>query len=107
MAASRVADILPQLAAELAAGLRGAGEDALAGQVASLRLVARSGCGDAFCASFHTAPPPRGAYGEGHRNVEVPVPKGVVILDVVQDRVVFVEVLDRGDVRALLRDAAR
>jgi len=48
----RVADLLPDLAAELEKALSETGESGLASQVGSLRIVALCGCGDEFCASF-------------------------------------------------------
>ncbi len=62
----------------------------------TLRVVARCGCGDDFCQSFYTAPKPDGAYGPGHRNVLLDPPwSGMLILDVVDGLIAYVEVLDR------------
>jgi len=49
--------------------------------------------GDDFCQSFYTAPPPDGAYGPGHRCVPLIPKKGDLILDVVRNRIMYVEVL--------------
>ncbi|GIF69014.1 hypothetical protein Ais01nite_70490 [Asanoa ishikariensis] len=83
----------PTFAAELAAALD---EPGLKDQVDRLRVVEECGCGDDFCRSFHTAPKPTGPYSAGHRNLELPAPwPGYLILDVVDDEIVFVEVLYR------------
>ncbi|MFU8876421.1 hypothetical protein, partial [Micromonospora sp. SL4-19] len=58
----------PVFTAELAAALAAEGEKRLAEQVGRLRVVQTCGCGDDFCQSFHTAPKPAEAYGDGHRN---------------------------------------
>ncbi|WP_436786419.1 hypothetical protein [Yinghuangia sp. YIM S10712] len=50
-----------------------------------------------------TAARPEGAYGSGHRNICLLPAKGVIILDVVDDVVMFVEVLDRPEVKASFR----
>jgi hypothetical protein len=86
----------PRLAAELAVALREAGEDTLVGQVGSLRVVRECGCDDDFCQSFYTQPPPAGAYGPGHRNVCLsPHRPGLLVLDVVDDQIMYVEVIHR------------
>ncbi|MFD8559795.1 hypothetical protein ACWDOR_26235 [Streptosporangium canum] len=88
-----VREAFPRLAAELAVLLRQEGEDALATSVDGLRVHSGCGCGDDFCKSFHTAAPPDGAYGDGHRNIMLEPVEGMLILDVVDDEIVFVEVL--------------
>jgi hypothetical protein len=75
----------------------------LAVQVPILKIVEGCGCGDDFCASFYTQPKPNGAYGPGHDTLlldtEAP---GMLILDVVDGVISFVEVLYRPDVRQKL-----
>lgn len=86
----------PRFSDELAAALIAAGEHALAAHVAVLAVVELCACGDDFCQSFATAMPPEGAYGDGHANLELEAPwPGYLILDLVDDRIVFVEVLYR------------
>lgn len=78
------------------AALRSGDRADLAAQLTGLRVVQRCGCGDSFCQSFYTAPPPSGAYGTGHTNVALDPPwPGYLILDVVDGKIVFVEVLYR------------
>jgi hypothetical protein len=86
----------PRLAAELTTALREADESNLIYQVDNLRVLGECGCGDDFCQSFYTQPPPAGAYGPGHRNVGLsPSESGMLVLDVVDDVIMFVEVIDR------------
>jgi hypothetical protein len=92
-------DTLPELASELEQLLVKAGEGELASQVPRLSIVDRCRCGDEFCATFYTEPPPRGAFGEGHRNVVLAPAEGMLILDVVLDVIACVEVLYRPSVR--------
>jgi len=60
-------------------------------------------CGDDFCASFYTQPKPKGAYGPGHETLLlVTGPPGMLMLDVVDGLISFIEVLYRPDVRRKL-----
>jgi len=95
---------MPEFAAELEAILAEANEPDLAGQIASLEIASRCGCGDAFCQSFYTGDRPSGSWGGkgDHRTYALEPENGMVILDIVGGRIRFVEVLYRDDVgRAL------
>jgi hypothetical protein len=93
---------LPDLSRELAELLITAREPSLASQINDSEIVAKCSCSDDFCASFYTAPKPVGSYGPQHRNLELRPAKGMIILDLVDDRIVHVEVLYRDDVRSKL-----
>ena len=95
-------EFLPDLSRELAELLITACEPSLAVQIDDLEIVAKCSCSDDFCASFFTAPRPVGGYGPKHRNLELGAGKGMIILDLVDERIVHVEVLYRDDVRAQL-----
>lgn len=95
-------EVLPELAEELAIQFKGEDEPQLAEQVTSLQIVDRCRCGDDFCATFYTAPKPRGAYGEGHETIPLKTENGYLNVDVVSGRIVCVEVLYRDDVRDTL-----
>ena len=95
----RLADALLDFARELQELLLAANEGVLAQAVPELRVVDRCRCGDDFCATVHTAPKPRGAYGPTHRNISLDLEEGMIILDIEQERIVCVEVLDRADLR--------
>ncbi|MDP9864510.1 MULTISPECIES: hypothetical protein [Streptosporangium] len=58
-----------------------------------IRFYEECGCGDDFCRSFCTAERPDGAYGPGHRCVPLLPPRGDLILDVVDGRIMYAEVL--------------
>ncbi|MFG2991206.1 hypothetical protein ACGFZK_18290 [Streptomyces sp. NPDC048257] len=101
-----VRDVLPVLTAELVRLLEEEGERELAICAHDLRIVADCGCGDDFCQSFHTERRPPGTpYGPGHRNVQLFADRGYLILDVVGGRIMFVEVLDRPELRPALTAA--
>jgi hypothetical protein len=93
---------LPSLSRELTELLIAEGEPDLAAQIEHLEIFERCPCHDDFCASFYTAPRPVEAYGPNHRNVELELENGMIILDVVGERIVKVEILYRDDVRSQL-----
>jgi hypothetical protein len=100
-----VREVYPELVAELVRLLEAEGERWLAVTAPDLRLVAECGCGDGFCQSIRTAEHPPGTpYGPGHRNVMLAPEVGDLILDVVDERIVYVEVLFRPPMAR--RDAA-
>jgi len=95
-------DALPQLSHEMSRLLDEAGESQLSTQLEGLSIVDRCRCGDSFCSSFYTAPKPVGKYGSGHRCISLEPIDGMIILDVVNEKVVHVEVLYRDEIREKL-----
>jgi hypothetical protein len=93
---------LPGLAQEMRKLLSDSGQPELAAQVDHLAIVDRCRCGDLFCATFYTAPPPRGGWGPGHENVFLDAADGDIILDVLHGKIVCVEVLHRDELRERL-----
>ncbi|GAA3143577.1 hypothetical protein GCM10010466_38170 [Planomonospora alba] len=88
-----VRELFPDLVTELIACLRVEGEEALAVSAWDIRFYEDCGCDDDFCQSFYTAERPDGTYGPGHRCVPLAPLEGELILDVVEERIMFVEVL--------------
>jgi hypothetical protein len=99
---TKIEECLPELTKELISLLLAAGERSLAASVAELTLVDRCRCGADFCAGIYTQPVPAGGYGPGHRNIVLNPTTGNIILDVVDDRICFVECLDRDDIRVMV-----
>lgn len=95
-------DVLPEFAAEIAEVLRLEDGADLAGQLRGLSITAVCGCGDDYCASFYTGPRPDGPWGPQHTNVTPETATGMVILDVVDGRIRYVEVLHRDDVKSVI-----
>ncbi|WP_237771537.1 hypothetical protein [Kribbella sp. ALI-6-A] len=98
--APRLIDRWPVLAGQIRAALIRDDETELAGQVDELRVLEMCACGDDFCQSFYTAPRPEKSYPmDRHRNWfpedDEPGWDGYLILDVVDERIAFVEVLYR------------
>ncbi|MFJ9443328.1 hypothetical protein ACIRRH_15865 [Kitasatospora sp. NPDC101235] len=95
-----VREVFPDLLGELVDLLEREGEHELAVAARDLRLVARCRCGDGFCQGFRTEPHPDGQpFGPGHRCVPLSPADGMLALDVVDRRIVYVEVLDREPLR--------
>jgi hypothetical protein len=93
-----LAETLPDLAAELEEGLRAAGRVDLAEQVLELRIAAACTCEVEGCASFYTERPMKRWFRRGKQ-----VPVGGLVVDTIDGEIVFVEVLGRPELRALLR----
>jgi hypothetical protein len=98
----RLVEMFPELSTELQQLLAERGESELASQVQELNVVERCRCGDDFCGMFYVLPEPNGAYGPGHRNVALTPKEGMLILDVVVNRIAAVEVLYRDEIRQRL-----
>jgi len=99
---TRIGECLSELSDELVSLLLEAGEPSLAASVSDLILVDRCRCGADFCAGFYTQPAPTGGFGPGHRNVVLNPTTGKIYLDVVHDRIFFIECLDRDEVKLAL-----
>jgi hypothetical protein len=88
----------PSFASELEDGLREAGRTDLAEQVATLRVHEVCRCEVEGCASFYTGRPVKRWFRRGKQ-----VPVGDLVVDTIDGEIVYVEVLERPDVRAALR----
>jgi hypothetical protein len=98
-----LAEMFPALSAELQQLLAQQGEAGLAAQIPKLDVIERCRCGDDFCGTFYVLPKPAGAYGPGHRNVSLEPDRGMLILDVVNDKIAAVEILYRDEIRQRLQ----
>ena len=87
-------EIDPELARDLAGALAAAGEEVLAGGVASLPVVEACHCDDSTCASFYAVDPFRAALLWRHRGRTIVLAPGLSV-DAAGDRIVCVEVHDR------------
>ena len=95
-------DMFPALSTELQQLLTEQGESKLAVQVPGLTVIDRCRCGDDFCGMFYVLPKPVGAYGPDHRNVALSPKDGMLIIDVLANRIAAVEVLYRDEIRQRL-----
>lgn len=88
---------LPEIAQELTTLLQD-DQPSLAYQIPNLQLVDRCRCGDDFCATVYTEPPPH-SFGAGHENIPLDPEKGWIILDVMHGKIHVIEILYRPEVR--------
>ncbi|MFF1874652.1 hypothetical protein [Kitasatospora herbaricolor] len=95
-----VREVFPELVDELISLLETEGESELAACAWDLRLTDKCRCGDGFCQSFKTERRPDGQpFGRGHRCLPLSPSTGMLNLDVVNGRIMYVEVLDREPLR--------
>ena len=94
----KLSSVVPGFASELEKGLRAAGRPQLADQVAALEIRELCRCSVEGCASFHTGLPMKRWFRRGK---QVPLGDDVVV-DTIDGEIVYVEVLDRPDLKALL-----
>jgi hypothetical protein len=87
----------PGLAAELEEGLRAVGRPDLAEQIATLRVREVCRCEVEGCASFYTGMPMKRWFRRGKQ-----VPVGELVVDTIDGEIVYVEVLGRPELKALL-----
>ena len=87
----------PDLASLLIDALGADGLVDLADSFRELKVHEPCSCGDEFCTSFYTGPRPDGPWGPGHRNLVYDFDPGMIVLDIVDDAIRFIEVLDRPD----------
>ena len=97
-----LAEALPEFAAEVQKLADRSGDEGLPEQVPTLRIFDRCRCGEDFCATFYTAPPPAQGWGPRHTNVDLDANAGMMVLDLVDGKIVCIEVLNRDDVRGRL-----
>src|SRR5579862_9184726 len=97
-----LADVIPGLAEELKTLLAKSDFSDVVDQVDHLRIIDRCQCGEDSCATFYVVPRPIGAWGAGHENVSLDAENGFLILDLVNRKIVCVEVLDRNGVKRQL-----
>ena len=87
----------PAFAAELEEGLRTIDRPDLAEQVPGLEIREVCRCEVDGCASFYTATPIKRWFRRGKQ-----VPVGGLVVDTIDGEIVYVEVLGRPDLKALL-----
>ncbi len=93
-------EVLPDLVEEIAYLLKEAGADPLVEQVRAARIDSICDCGDDNCASFATAEEVKVT-----SVVELQAIEGNLIIDLnAADRICFIEVLGRPDVRYLIEE---
>ena len=95
-------EALPDVAAEVEGLLRLEGESSLASQLRELRIVDRCRCGDEFCATIYTVARPAGPWGPGHYTLALRPKRGYINVDILDGRIVELEILYRDEIRERL-----
>lgn len=92
--------LMPFLAEEISAGLKSLGLARLAESVNELDIVERCDCDNSGCAAFYTA---EKHLWSGKEVTQVtPKVKGLFSIDIHKDKIVFIELMGREDVRERL-----
>jgi|SRR6185295_13387151 len=97
-----LADALPDAAAEVRELAERSGDEGLPEQVPTLRIFDRCRCGEEWCATFYTAPRPFKGWGPKHTTRNLDANAGMIAIDLVDGKIVCVEVLNREDIRGRL-----
>lgn len=97
-----IGSLPPAFAAEFEELLRQVDRADLVSQVRDLPVLGRCDCRDDNCVYFYTAANPVGPYGLTHSNALLPSAEGIVILNLLGDRIVAVPILDRPDIKVVL-----
>ncbi|HEX9960710.1 MAG TPA: hypothetical protein VGB00_07255 [Pyrinomonadaceae bacterium] len=92
-------EVLPELASELKDLFIQAEKPHLSEQVDALQIVDRCRCGDSFCATIYTIPKPKGAWGKNHYTIPLDAEAGMIIVDVLNEKVAEIEILNRDEIR--------
>jgi hypothetical protein len=94
----KLAAVVPELAVELEQGLRAGGRPDLADQIGELEIRELCRCEVEGCASFYAGRPIKRWFRRGKQ-----MPVGDVVVDTIDGEIVYVEVLNRPDVRRAMR----
>jgi hypothetical protein len=95
-----ISEVLPDFLEEMVFLLHQSGDTALGEQLRTLRIESLCDCGHEECSSFATA-----TEVKVDRTVELQAIEGVLLIDLnAEDRICFIEILSRPDVRYLLDD---
>ncbi len=100
MDAPLISEVMPDFLEEVVHLLQGSGAEPLEAQLRALRIESMCDCGDENCASFATTAEVKVA-----NVVELQALEGHLIIDLNADeKICFIEVLGRPDVRYLLEE---
>ncbi|MGI8467675.1 MAG: hypothetical protein ACR2N3_04410 [Pyrinomonadaceae bacterium] len=92
-------DVLPELSSELKSLFEKEKKSELAEQVDTLQITDRCRCGDDFCATIYTVPKPKGAWGTNHYTLPLDPEKGMINVDILNGKIVEIEILNRDEIR--------
>lgn len=97
-------EALPELASELYDLLIKKNEIELAQQIDSLRIIELCSCDEEFCSTFYTLPKPDDRWDGDLLSIELERKNGIIVLDVVDNKIAQVEILFRDDIKRKLEE---
>ena len=100
-------NILPRLADELRQLLTRQGYLDLTDHISSVRIHDKCRCGNDFCSSIYTALKPEGAWGGGYETIVLDPDEGMINVDIVDRTIVYVEVINRPDIKKAVDEAIK
>jgi|WetSurMetagenome_2_1015567.scaffolds.fasta_scaffold433234_1 hypothetical protein len=100
-------DILPDFADELRLLFNREGLKDLCDQVSRVRVYDKCRCNEDFCSSIYTAPKPKGTRGPGHETIVLVPDTGMINVDIVDRQIVFVEALNRPDIKRKVEESIK
>ena len=102
LGAPHLREIEPDLVIEIHTLLLQEGYPALAAQVAELKIYDRCRCADGFCGTFYTSPRPWPTRGTDDFTIGL---SSTLSADVIDAKIVAIEVLNREDTRSRIHAA--
>jgi hypothetical protein len=100
-------ELFPDLVEEIRDLLKAEDRTELISSLETARVVDKCRCKDDFCSSIYTAAKPTGSWGPDHETVPLEPKQGMINLDVVAGKIVYVEVIDRPDIHKLVNKRIR
>ena len=100
-------DLFSELVEDIRVLLESAARTDLIPSLEKAGIVDKCRCKDDFCSSIYTAEKPTGSWEPDHETVSQKPKNGMINLDVVSDRIVYIEVIDRPDIHKLVNERIR
>jgi hypothetical protein len=97
-----MSEAFPELSKELQGLLCEEGEGVLSEQVPLLNILDRCRCGDDYCATMYMYKGQRRNYQPDYRSISLHPKPGMIVLDVIEGKIIAIEVLYRDPVREKL-----
>jgi hypothetical protein len=95
-------EFLPEIAEEVRQLLLIGERADLLPSLDAARFVSPCGCGDDICSSIYTASKPSGSWGPSHETAPLGPKEGMINLDVVGGKIVYIEIIDRPDIKTIV-----
>ena len=94
-----MSEAFPEFSIELQGLLCDEGEAKIAEQVPDFRILERCRCGDDCCATMYAYKGWRESYQPDYRSISLHPKTGMIVLDVIEGKIIGIEVLFRAAIR--------